>query len=316
MAGESVEDDLAALRSYRWKLIGAGTVVLFIGLAIGWGIIALAIRPVTEISAAAVRISKGDLSERIRIADPDTELGSLATVLNTTFSRLEAAFARQQQFTADAAHELHTPLAVLISEAQTALSRERSAAEYRDTVSGALETGQQMRRLTETLLALARIDGGDSTLTQARVDLAVATMSVVERLRCEASERGVEMRCALDSAVVSAVPECINQMITNLLTNAIYYNRRGGEVMASTRIEDGWAVLEVRDTGTGIGAEHLPRIFDRFYRADKGRSRADGRVCLGLAICKSIVDAQQGTISVDSTEGKGTSFTLRLRRIA
>ena len=158
LAGRVLDADLAALNTLRWSLLGAGGLVLALGLGVCWAITTIAIRPIDQISAAAERISKGDLSERVPVADTDTELGGLAAVLNTTFSRLEAAFERQLQFTADAAHELRTPLAVIISETQTALARERSAGEYRETVAGCLETAQQMRQLTETLLALARVD--------------------------------------------------------------------------------------------------------------------------------------------------------------
>src|SRR5512133_2802691 len=146
LAGRVITSDLVALRRFAWWLVAAGTSVLALGLGGGWFLATRALRPVEEISAAASRISAGNLSERIDVAETDSELGRLATVLNSTFSRLEAAFAQQKQFTADASHELRTPLAVLISEAQAALARERSAAEYRETVEACLDTAQQMRR--------------------------------------------------------------------------------------------------------------------------------------------------------------------------
>jgi heavy metal sensor kinase len=312
LAGRSLTADLAALRTFRWTLLGAAALIFALSLAIGWGITTRAIRPIEEISAAALRISTGDLSERVRIRDPDTEFGRLASVLNTTFSRLEAAFARQVQFTDDAAHELRTPLAVLISETQTALSRKRTAVEYRDTVAGCLETAQQMRQLTETLLALARIDGAQESLLRGPVDLSTVARAVAERLRQQADEREITIQCDLTPATAFSVRERVDQVMTNLLANAIYYNHAGGDVRLFTRIENRSAVFIIADTGDGIGVEHLPRIFDRFYRADKVRSRSHGHAGLGLAICKSIVDAEGGTISVESAEQEGTTFTVRL----
>src|SRR5213592_1019500 len=160
LAGRNITSDLNAMGRFRWWLFAAGGTVLALGLGGGWWLSTRAIRPVEEISAAASRISAGNLSERIRAVDPGNELGRLVGVLNSTFARLEAAFAQQKQFTADASHELRTPLAVIISEAQTALSRERSAAEYRESVETCLDSAQQMRRLTESLLQLARLDAG------------------------------------------------------------------------------------------------------------------------------------------------------------
>lgn len=171
LVGRTVAADLHALRRFGWSLLGAGGAVLALGLGGGWWLTTRAIRPVEEISAAASRISAGNLAERIQVTDPANELGRLASVLNSTFARLEAAFAQQKQFTADAAHELRTPLAVLISEAQTALTRERTAAEYRETVQECLAVAQQMRRLTESLLDLSRFDAGHAPMAKQPVDL-------------------------------------------------------------------------------------------------------------------------------------------------
>jgi len=197
LAGRSISADLRARRHFTLWLLAAGGTVLAFGLGGGWWLTTRAIRPVEEISAAASRISAGNLSERIRAVDPGNELGRLVGVLNSTFARLEAAFAQQKQFTADASHELRTPLAVIISEAQTALSRERSAAEYRETVEACLDTAQQMRRLTESLLELARLEAGQEHRLRERLDLAETTRACVERIRPLASECGLQIHCDL-----------------------------------------------------------------------------------------------------------------------
>src|SRR2546423_3200456 len=200
------------MNHFRWWLLAAGGIVLTLGMGGGWGLTSRAIRPVEEISAAASRISAGNLSERIIGADPENELGRLAGVLNSTFARLEAAFAQQKQFTADASHELRTPLAVLISEAQTTLARERSSGEYRETVEACLDAAQQMRRLTESLLELARLDASQEQIQREELDLSETTRACVERIRPLAHERGVRIQCDLAPAQVSGDADRLGQV--------------------------------------------------------------------------------------------------------
>ena len=313
LAGRNITGDLNALGRFAFWLLAAGGTVLAFGLGGGWWLTSRAIRPVEEISAAASRISAGNLSERITGANTDNELGRLAGVLNSTFARLEAAFAQQRQFTADASHELRTPLAVIISEAQTTLARERSSGEYRETVEACLDTAQQMRHLTESLLELARLDASQEQIPREHFELSQNTRACVERIRPLAQERGIKIHCDLGPARVCGDADGLGRVITNLLTNAIQYNKPNGEIRVSTRGENGVAIVTIADTGQGIAAEDLPHIFERFYRADKSRSRAAGRSGLGLAISKAIVDAHGGTIEVTSQPGAGTTFTVRLR---
>lgn len=312
LAGRSITADWQALHRFAWWLLAAGGAVLALGIGGGWRLTTRAIRPIEEISAAARRISESNLSERIGVKDPKNELGRLAGVLNSTFARLEAAFAQQKQFTADASHELRTPLTVLISEAQTTLARERSAAEYRETIEACLDTAQQMRRLTESLLELARFDAGQEHLQRAPLELAETTRACVDLIRPLAEQRGVSIHCELTPAKVSGHADRLAQVITNLLTNAIHYNRPDGEIRVTTRIENSAAILCVSDSGIGISAEDLPHIFERFYRGDKSRSAAAGRTGLGLAISKAIMEAHGGTIEASSEPGAGSTFTVSL----
>ena len=312
LAGRSIANDLTTMNRFAWWLVAAGGAVLALGLGGGWLLATRAIRPVEEISAAASRISAGNLSERINVIEPENELGRLAGVLNSTFARLEAAFARQKQFTADASHELRTPLAVLISEAQTTLARDRTAAEYRDTIEACLETAQQMRRLTESLLELARFDAGYELGERHALDLAEQTRKCLERLRPLADAHNVRIHCDLGPAMATAGADRFQQVIANLITNAVHYNQPGGEVRVRTRVEGGMAVVAIADTGHGIAPGDLPHIFERFYRADKFRARASGHFGLGLAIGKAIVEADGGRIDVSSEVGVGTTFTVSL----
>jgi heavy metal sensor kinase len=312
LAGRSMAAFSGAMRRFAGLLLAAGGVVLALGLGGGWWLAGRAIRPIDQISAAASRISAGNLSERIDVAEADSELGRLASVLNTTFARLEAAFAQQAQFTANASHDLRTPLAVIISEAQTALARERSAPEYRETIEDCLVTAQQMRRLTESLLELARFDAGQETMKREQIDLAQVARECVELVRPLAERRSIQLECELASVQCQGDAERLSQVVTNLLTNAIQFNRDQGKIRVSLEANNSSILFQVADTGEGIAAEDLPHIFERFYRADKSRSRAEGRNGLGLAICKAIVDAHGGSIEVASEVSVGSTFTVKL----
>jgi len=268
------------------------------------------LRPIENISAAAVKISAGDLSQRINVAEAESELGQLAAVLNSTFARLEAAFAQQQQFTADAAHELRTPVSVMLTQTQTALNRERSGAEYRETLEACQRASQRMRKLIESLLELARLDAGQETLKRLRFDLSQMANDCVELVRPLADERGVKILSELAPLEITGDSERLAQVVINLLTNAIQYNRSGGEARLKLESPGNLAVLTVADTGPGIPIEDLPHVFERFYRGDK--SRSSGNTGLGLAISKAIVEAHGGTIEVLSKPGAGTTFTVRL----
>ena len=310
--GVSILPELKGLHLTALRLTGVGGIILLFGLAGGWWLVSRALRPIADISATAVKISAGDSSQRINVAEADSELGQLAAVLNSTFARLEAAFAQQQQFTADAAHELRTPVSVMLTQTQTTLNRERSGAEYRETLEACQRASQRMRRLIESLLELARLDAGQETLKRLRFDLATVANDCVEMVRPLADERGVKILAELAPLEISGDSERLALVVTNLVTNAIQYNQSGGEVRLKLESQRGLAVLTVGDTGPGIAAGDLPHVFERFYRGDKSRTVSSGNAGLGLAISKAIVEAHGGTIEVASRENAGTTFTVRL----
>jgi len=293
------------------KLMAWGVGMLFVGLFTGWIITSRSIKPIESISTTAVKISAGDLSQRINVAEAESELGQLAAVLNSTFARLESAFAQQKQFASDAAHELRTPVSVILTQTQTALNRERETKDYKETIEACQRAAQRMRKLIESLLALARFDAGQEVLKRLSFDFSKTISDCTELVQPLADERGVKVFVEAEPVEIIGDFERLAQVVTNLLTNAIQYNQSGGEVRVKLEAQSDLAVLTIADTGQGIAAEDLPRVFGRFFRADQSRMGA-GNAGLGLAITKAIVEAHGGAIEVASEENAGTTFTVRL----
>jgi len=310
LVGRSTDAEYEEAGHFARLIFLSGAGVLGLVLAAAWWLLVRALRPLEKISSAALKIASGDLSQRINIPETESELGRLAAVLNSTFARLETSFAQQRQFTSDASHELRTPITVLISEAQTTLARDRSPDDYREALAASLDAAQKMRRLTESLLELARLDAGQEMLRREKTNLAALVQDSVKFVRALASEARVQIICELEDVGVFCDPGRIAQVVTNLLTNAINYNYEDGEIRVNLRREGGSVVLAVSDTGQGIGLADLPHVFERFFSADQ--SRTAGNSGLGLSICKAIVEAHGGSIEVASIIQRGSTFTVRL----
>ena len=308
----SIAPELAALRRSAWQLSAAGLAILGLGLAGGWWAGGRALQPLAAMTAAAGQLSAGNLGERLPVADPGNELGRLAAVLNAMLGRLDASFTQQTRFISDAAHELRTPVTVMLTQTQTALRRDRPAEEYRQSLEACQRAAGRMRQLIESLLALARLDAGDQPMKRLRFDLARAAAEQVELLAPLAAVRHISIQQNLTPLPMEGDPDYLTLVLANLLTNAIHYNREGGEIRLSLTKEGPEAVLTVTDTGEGMSPAALGHIFDRFYRADQSRSLPAGRTGLGLAITKSIIEAHRGSITVESSPGSGTTFTVRL----
>ena len=311
IVGRDISADLSGLHNLGWQIAGFGAGLWALGLLGGWWLAGRAIQPIAEISRTASRIATGNVSERIDIADTDNELGRLSHVLNDTFDRLETAIQRQRQFTADASHELRTPLTVILSETGRGLKREREPAEYREVLSNCRHAAERMRSLVESLLVLARQDDSAGN-TGENCNLSTVISDALKLLRPLADQH--EIRIAEDLADISCPGDSrsLSMVAVNLISNAIDHQPPGGEVAVKLFQRENQAVLEVADQGKGIPAEHLPRLFDRFYRVDPARGANGGHAGLGLAIVKAIVDNHHGQIEVESEPGKGATFRVIL----
>jgi two-component system, OmpR family, sensor kinase len=315
LVGRPVAREWEALYAFGWQLAAIGVGVLIVGLAGGFWLAARIFRPITAMSAAASAISATNLSTRIETANIDVELAGLARVLNAMFDRLEAAFARQQQFTADASHELRTPLAILRANAELALSQSRSAEEYRSTIETCLRAANRMSGLVQGLLTLARSDAGNPRMRFEPVPLDEVVADCLTLFKPLADEKKIAVTADMSAVIVPGDPDALAQLVGNLLSNAIQHNHAGGTIHVRLAVS-AEAVLTVADTGPGIPEKDQPRIFERFYRVDKARARASGGSGLGLAICKAIALAHGGSIDFDSTVDTGTTFRVRLPRSA
>jgi heavy metal sensor kinase len=289
---------------------------LIVAIAIGGGYILMrgALRPVDEIRQKAAQITSRNLSERLPVVHTGDELERLATDLNHMIERLEESFHQINRFSADASHELRTPLTVLQGELEAIAQKGQSLPEdVRDTIGSALEETHRLAKIVESLLAISRLEAGEERVQRVRLDFAELARSTADQMRLLAEEKHVALDCDLTEPVeVDADPSRLKQVVVNLLDNAIKYTPESGKVSISATQRDGRAVLEVADSGIGISSADLPHIFDRFYRADKARSRQLGGTGLGLSIVRSICLAHGGQVTVKSTEGRGSLFRVEL----
>jgi heavy metal sensor kinase len=307
---EAVDHELAEVRAV---LLTAGPAALLLAAAFGYWLARKSLAPVDRLRRAADAITAEDLSRRLPVLNPDDEFGRLTRTINAMIARLERSFAEVRRFTADASHELRTPLTVLRSEVEVALGKPLPPADQQELLGTVLEELGRMSRLTDQLLTLSRRDAGVEHFEPVPLDLAALAAGVVEAMRPLAEARGVQLSLDKEGAAVVVGDEGrLRQVVINLLDNALKYTPEGGRVGVGVETKGGNALVTVRDTGIGIPAEHLPHVFERFYRVDKARSREQGGTGLGLSISKSIVTAHGGGIELTSAPGEGTTCVIAL----
>ena len=279
----------------------------------GYWISKHALDPVDDISRSAQRISIENLADRLHVPDTGDQLQRLTETLNQMFSRLEASVRRMKQFTADASHELRAPIALIRTTAEVAVQRRnRKADEYLEALGDILEESERTSQVVDSLMLLARADAGKEVLERGLVDASSISRAAVEQGEKLARIRRLHFSASIpDEPVwVQADAEALRRALFILIDNAAKYTPEGGTVRVDLSANDGFARFSVSDTGIGIAPADLPHIFDRFWRADKARSRSQGGAGLGLSIAKWIAETHAGSISVKSEAGKGSVFSL------
>ncbi len=315
--GASVEGvDTALTRASNLLLILTPSVFL-IALLGGGILVGRALKPVDDMTQAALTIESKRLDVRIVPPRSDNEISRLASALNEMIARLDKSFRQIERFSADASHELKTPLTAMRGEAEVALMSEKTPQEYQETLRSVIEETERLSSIVTNLLLLARADANQVKLRQEEVSLDEIAMSAYEGVESLARRKRISLNIAdMDETPLLGDSLWLQQLAANLLQNAVNYTPEGGSVTLSVRREavegEVFAVLVVEDTGRGIPEEHLPHIFDRFYRVDTGRNREQGGSGLGLNITLWIVESHGGTIDVKSAAGQGSTFTVRL----
>ena len=309
------EELLARYRLWFWAALLASSVLFPL---VGYGIARHGIRPVEEISATARRITSTNLRERIGAEGYPLELASLAGTFNEMLDRLEESFERVSRFSADIAHDLRTPVNNIRGEVEVALARARTVDEYRDVLESSLEESVRLSDLIGDLLFLARAESPLTELRRGPVTIGALLTTVRDYYEASAADAGIVLvaNVAPEDMTAELDRSLMLRAVSNLVSNAIAHTPRGGTVSLAAKAEVGELCIEVSDTGTGIPAEALPRVFDRFFRVDPSRSKSSGGSGMGLAIVQSITALHGGSAAIASQLGRGTTVTLRIHTTA
>lgn len=309
-----MDDFYDAIDRFRWMVLLLSPLVLALASAGGYWLSARALAPVDQIRRAAQDINSSNLSKRLDVPTSGDELQRLSETLNNMLGRLESSFNRITQFTADASHELRTPLALMRTTTEVSLRSSQTIADHREAQQEVLSELEKTSSLVEKLMLLARADAGVETLQRAPVNLTECLHGACRdgRILAEAKELKFAEDLNAQDVVIEGDPHALHRLFLILIDNAVKYTSPGGSVTVTLRRSNGFAVTEFRDTGIGISGDDLPNIFERFYRADKARSREFGGVGLGLSIARWVTKAHRGSIEVQSTPGAGSVFIVRL----
>ena len=323
VVGRDIADLRREQRALVLDVVLAGTATLVLAIVGGWFVAGRALAPIKRISRTARAMSEGDLNARIEVERTESELEQVASTLNEAFDRLRLAVEQERRFTADASHELRTPISVLRAESEWALDRERTTQQYRAALTVCHRAALRMQDAVQRMLALARAEAVEDIRERAPVAMQTLVTDVLGWLAPIAQERGVRLAVEGEPLIVPGDAEQLREALNNVLANAILYNKARGSVTVSMRAIDTMARIEVVDTGIGMPAEAIPHVFDRFFRVDTARSRAGHRAGapgmpltggsgLGLSIARAIVAAHGGDITCTSEPGTGSVFVISL----
>ena len=308
----SVVDE--GLRRLRRDFLFGVPLILVLASIGGYFLARKSLSPIALMNQQTQLITAKNLSARLDVAHPRDEVGRLATTINELLARLDAVFQEQKRFITDASHELRTPLAVLRGETEVALQQERATAEYKESLALIKDEAERLSRIVENLFMLARQPVDTPSMVNEPVRLDELVADCVRAAHVLAMQKGLRLKIegALPPVTVSGDDEMLKRMLLNLLDNSVKYTASGGEISVALRSQNGDARIVVTDTGIGIAESDQRRIFDRFYRVDKARSRALGGAGLGLSIARWIVEGHGGSLSVESVPGRGSAFTADL----
>jgi heavy metal sensor kinase len=314
MIGTPMEDFYDATDRFRLILLLSIPALLGVASAGAYWLSRSAIAPVGEIARAASSIRENEMSKRLPVPQTGDELQSLSETLNELFGRLEGAFKRISEFTADASHELRTPIALMRTRTEVALRKQRSEAEYRETLIRIHSELERTSALIENLMTLARADSGTQTVPLAPTEMNEVLAEIWEPAKLLAKVKSIhyEQKLTDSPLVVSGNAALLRRLFLILIDNAVKYTPSEGRISVALETRNSSAVAEIRDNGIGIPPSDIPHIFERFYRSDASRSRDSGGTGLGLSIAKWIAEAHNGEISVVSTLGEGSTFRVQL----
>lgn len=300
-----------SLRSLAMILLFGIPAALVLAVAGGYFLAGRALSPIGAFATKAREINAERLSERLPVENPDDEFGQLATAFNETFLRLEESFERLQRFTADASHELRTPLTAIRSVGEVGMQESIDAVSCREVIGSMLEEADRLTKLVDSLLLLSRADAGSVPLKREMTDLSILAAEVCDCLMVLAEEKEQILSVEAPLSVYAEVDRpTVRQALINLLDNAIKYTPGGGHIRVAVGLAQGEATIAVSDDGPGIPAEHRQKIYERFYRVDKGRAREVGGAGLGLSIVRWAVSANNGRVELDCREGNGCTFRM------
>lgn len=312
--GLSADSSQSILEQTVLLITTSGAIVIVCSVVGGVWLARRTLRPIDRMTRLAARIGDHDLSQRISPPSADDELGRLALTFNAMLDRLEAAMNRQRQFTASASHELRTPLAMMQSQIELALARERQPEDDAQVLSSLHADVERLTRISNTLLSLSRSDSGEIELANEPVDLSGLLELVGEQYEPLASKSGIDLSIDAEPVDIRGDEDRLVQMLVNLVDNAFQHTPAGRGVWLSCRSTSDSATVSVVDEGSGIDPAQLPYVFERFYRADSGRYSGHNGAGLGLSITRTIVDAHGGSIDIYSEEGAGTTVAVSLPR--
>lgn len=304
-----------AIDGFRLILLFAAPLLLLAASAGGYWLSIRALAPFDEVSRAAQRISIENLADRLPVTQTGDQLQRLSETLNAMFSRLEGSVRRITQFTADASHELRAPVSLIRTTAEVAIQRkDRPAAEYLEALEEILEESERTSQVVDSLMLLARADSGKESLECVATDACGVVRGAAEQGEKLARHHDLEFAASLPDGPVpiQADGDALRRALLILIDNAVKYTPKDGSVRVKLETNDGFAVVSVSDTGIGIERPDLAHIFDRFWRADKARTREQGGAGLGLSIAKWIIEMHRGSMDVESEPGKGSTFHLRV----